>query len=65
MKTRLQLARGYADGTLTPEETQMAEQNPVVMREAARLTMEQQTEYDGGEHTDSPKIPKRRNIKHG
>jgi len=33
MKTRLQLAQGYIDGTLTELEKKVAEDNPVVMQE--------------------------------
>ena len=65
MKTRLQLSRGYNDGTLTPEELLVAQQNPVVMLEASRLMFETQMEYDGGENEDSKPIKKRRNTKHG
>ena len=32
--TRLQLARGYADGTLTPYQKMVAEQFPLVIQQA-------------------------------
>ncbi len=61
MKTRLQLANGMLNGTLTKKEMAVAQENLVVMKEVSRLMFETQMEYDGGEHDK----PKRRKTKHG
>ncbi len=41
MKTRLQLAKGYTEGTLTKGELRYAESSSLVMNEVRRLTKTQ------------------------
>ena len=43
MKTRLQLVRGLTTGTLSREDEQEAAGNPIVIAEAARIRMENET----------------------
>ena len=40
MKTRLQLARGLLDGSLTDEEMKVATENKIVLAEAERMRNE-------------------------
>lgn len=53
MGQRLRLAQGLAEGTLSPAEMIIAKDNPVIVKEAARLKAEAQ----------KPKTVKRKTVK--